>query len=115
MRRGDPRFLLCQYQLPEEAARAFTELDNKIVLGRIFLFIPAFKEDKEEQFKIGIIIKQRENHFPRKKSSYKKFKKQQMLETYLMILHHRLLFLNPITIIEGICKIYSFWLKKNLI
>jgi multiple RNA-binding domain-containing protein 1 len=35
--------------LPEEAVRAFTELDNKIILGRILHVRPAFKNDKEEE------------------------------------------------------------------
>lgn len=42
-------FCFVQYELPEEAVRAFTELDNKIILGRILHVRPAFKNDKEEE------------------------------------------------------------------
>jgi multiple RNA-binding domain-containing protein 1 len=44
-------FCFVEYQLPEEAVRAFSELDNKIVLGRIFHVRPAFNNDKDEQEK----------------------------------------------------------------
>lgn len=50
--------------------RAFVELDNKIVLGRILHVKPAYEDDKKE-LQAPVI---------EEKSSYKKFKKQEMLE-----------------------------------
>ncbi|CAD8186826.1 unnamed protein product [Paramecium octaurelia] len=106
-------FCFVEYQLPEEAIRAFSELDNKIVLGRIFHVRPAFKDDKEEQLKQEQQMNQ-EKMIGEEKSSYKKFKKQQMLERLNDTTSWNTLFLNPNTIIEGISKKYSLDKKEIL-
>ncbi|CAD8181596.1 unnamed protein product [Paramecium pentaurelia] len=106
-------FCFVEYQLPEEAIRAFSELDNKIVFGRIFHVRPAFKDDKEEQLKQEQQLKQ-EKMIGEEKSSYKKFKKQQMLERLNDTTSWNTLFLNPNTIIEGICKKQSLDKKEIL-
>ena len=41
-------FCFVTYSLPEEAIRAYSELDNRIVMGRIMHVRPAFEEDKKE-------------------------------------------------------------------
>jgi RNA recognition motif-containing protein len=42
-------FCFVTFALPEEAARAYAELDNKIVMGRIMHAKPALEDDKPEE------------------------------------------------------------------
>ncbi|CAD8080565.1 unnamed protein product [Paramecium primaurelia] len=122
--------LVCKYQNKEEdhflvfvflsinfQRKQLGHLMNQITKlfweGRIFHFRPQFKDDKEEQLKQEQQLKQ-EKMIGEEKSSYKKFKKQQMLERLIDTTSWNTLFLNPNTIIEGICKKYSLDKKKIL-
>lgn len=42
-------FAYVTYSNSEEAIRAFSEMDNKIILGRFLHVRPAYKEDKEPE------------------------------------------------------------------
>ncbi|KAM3147304.1 hypothetical protein pb186bvf_000555 [Paramecium bursaria] len=90
-------FCFVQYALPEEAMRAYDQLDNKIVLGRILHVRPAYEEDKKETEEINI----------EEKSSFKKYKKQELLERLEDTVSWNTLFLNPNTIVEYISKKYD--------
>lgn len=41
-------FCFITFALAEEAMRAYSELDNKIIMGRILHVRPAFEEDKKD-------------------------------------------------------------------
>lgn len=45
-------FCFITFSLAEEAMRAYSELDNKIIMGRILHVRPAFEEDKKDDVPI---------------------------------------------------------------
>jgi multiple RNA-binding domain-containing protein 1 len=88
---------------PEEAMRAFTELDNRIVMGRIMHLLPAFEEDKPAEQPVPTAETET--------SSYKKLKKRDMLERLEDQTSWNTLFLNPNSILESVSRKYN--LKKR--
>lgn len=86
-------FAYVTYSNPEEAIRAYAEMDNKIVLGRYLHIRPAYKEDKEEPVNVQNAAE---------KSSFKREKKLNLMKNLKDETNWNTLFLNPNTILEYI-------------
>lgn len=93
------------YDKPEEALRAFSELDNKIVFGKIMHIKPALedigsiiKNKKEEEYQRG--IKEKFGDPTEDKTSYKKKKKLEMRRRLEDTTSWNTLFLNPNTLLQ---------------
>jgi len=108
------------YQNEESAMMAFSELDNKIVLGRILHLKPAYAPKKllyqEENEKKRIEEEKKEeeafaHRTDEEKSAYKKKKKMEMLKRLNDDTNWNTLFLNPNTILNEMAQRYN--LKKR--
>lgn len=84
--------------------RAYAELNNRIVMGRILHLKPAFEDDKPQEV-LPIQPEAVEN------SSYKKSKRKDMLNRLEDQTSWNTLFLNPNSILEAVAQKYN--LKKR--
>lgn len=102
---GDSKgFCFVSFEMAEEALRCFSELDNKVVFGRILHLRPSFKQpEKEGQENQQELEKEKEQEdIDREKSSYKKMKKVEMRKKLEDQTNWNTLFLNPNSILESI-------------